>query len=324
MIPLDQSWTIEDVPLKSQPKPATFGSLGGAALWPSAAGDSFYSYNGGLSYATQIYDKQDPKENTLWEFVPGTNGIGTWTLQAPSPDGNFTNLSRTRDALQTGYNGLGFAVGGLQMASTDFDLGSGAMEVPGMVMYNDSTQQWWNVSTTGYSYDGTAQGGAAVFVPSFGPEGLLFVLGGFANGALASFDYVFMFEPLSQQWRKQQVSGTPPAPVGAPCAVGVPGDEGTYEVSHGSFPPTPRLFHHHLSHKEASAVLDTNRDARSRSSSTAAAPPTSRPPSPKEPSTPSPSPPSTGSATPQPPSAAATPTPATSPPPPRTKITAKC
>lgn len=102
------------------------GSLGGAALWASAAENTFYSYNGGLSYATNIYDKQNLEANTLWEFEQGNDDIGTWTLQASSPDSNYTDLSRTIDALQTGYNGLGFAVGGVQLASTDFDWGNDA------------------------------------------------------------------------------------------------------------------------------------------------------------------------------------------------------
>lgn len=109
------------------------------------------------------------------------------------------------------------------------------MDVPGLVVYNESSQQWWNISTggeDGYTYMGTAREGAAHFVPTFGPEGLLFVFGGFANeDTLMPFDEAYMFEPVSQRWRKQQVTGTPPAPASGQCVVGVQGDNGTYEVS---------------------------------------------------------------------------------------------
>lgn len=39
-----------------------------------------------------------------------------------------------------------------------------------------------------------------------------------------------MYDPSSQQWSSQQTSGTAPAPITDPCAVGAQSDNNTYEV----------------------------------------------------------------------------------------------
>lgn len=221
MIPLNVSWTTQDVSAILQGKPKDFPGLFTAALWPSVDGSSFYSYNGG-------YWRTDPNtfypelQNRLWEFTPNSSGLGDWSPITPPPDSNYTLLSKTTGSLQASYNGLSFVLGGYVSV----------VPISGMVMFNESTQQWWNLSSTGYSWQGEAVGGTAQFVPSFGPQGLLFVFGGSVNDVKVAFDYVFMFEPLSQQWRKQLTSGTPPSPVTLLWVVGVEGDDGTYEVSH--------------------------------------------------------------------------------------------
>ena len=39
-----------------------------------------------------------------------------------------------------------------------------------------------------------------------------------------------MYDPATQLWASQDVSGEPPEPGEHLCVVGVPGDNGTYEV----------------------------------------------------------------------------------------------
>ena len=73
--------------------------------------------------------------------------------------------------------------------------------------------------------------GAAQFVPSFGPAGLLFVFeGSVFNNILPGTDSVSIFDPISQQWSSQEVTGAKPSPVLSPCVVGAQGDNNTYEV----------------------------------------------------------------------------------------------
>lgn len=75
---------------------------------------------------------------------------------------------------------MGFALGGVQ------NLGTGApaseRHTPGMVIYNFTSMEWLNVSTTGYSFNGLARNGVGQFVPTFGPAGLLFALAGEVGG----------------------------------------------------------------------------------------------------------------------------------------------
>ena len=199
------------------------------ALWLDVDGKTFYAYNGGYSYSVQI-SEEAPLSNQLWQFTP-SGSYGSWELFAPDPTANFSLLARAQAGLYASGSGLGFALGGSENAGTEYAWNAGGMNIPGMIMYNSSTLQWLNISSTGYSYDGSATNGAAQFVPDFGPEGLLFVFGGYAASNLVPFDTAFMFEPTTQQWRTQKVSGTPPSPVANPCVVGIAGDKGTYEVS---------------------------------------------------------------------------------------------
>ncbi len=103
-------------------------------------------------------------------------------------------------------------------------------------MYNDTDQTFFNVSTTAFTRSGFAVGGAAHFVESFGPQGLLVVIGGqtaaspTAAATSLSLDTVYLFDPMSRTWQEQAASGSPPTAVLSPCLVGVEGDNGTYEV----------------------------------------------------------------------------------------------
>ena len=199
------------------------------ALWVDPSGTSFYAYDGGLSFAIQI---PEAPPTAFWQFKPSGNS-GTWSQIAPAASSNFSTFVRTYAGIYTSGGGLGFALGGVENGATTNAL-QGKTELvsmPGMIIYNFTSQEWYNVSASGYSASGVATQGAAHFVPSFGPAGLLFVLGGtVANEILAGFESVSMFEPLSQQWSSQEVSGTKPSPVVDPCLVGVQGDNNTYEV----------------------------------------------------------------------------------------------
>ena len=158
---------------------------------------------------------------------------GDWSLVGPPASSNFTTLIRGYFGIYTSGGGLGFALGGIENTATNkaFEVNSGSFPIPGMVMYNITSQDWYNVSASGYSHDGVAMNGAAHFVPSFGPAGLLFVFGdSVANGTLPGTDGVSIFDPISQQWSSQEVSGAKPSSVLSPCVVGAQGDNNTYEV----------------------------------------------------------------------------------------------
>jgi hypothetical protein len=112
----------------------------------------------------------------------------------------------------------------------------------GLVMYNSTSQKWFNFSSSSYSYYGLANNGMAHFVPSFGPNGLLMAFGGSSttDQQLVPMDTVSMFDPWTQQWRSQATTGDVPGETENACVVGAEGDEGTYEVQTSSSAKTAR------------------------------------------------------------------------------------
>ena len=150
-------------------------------LWNDPSNSSFYAYDGGLSYAIPL---GDPPPNQLWQFKP-SGSSGAWSQVEQPASSNFTTLSRVQSAISASGGGLGFALGGLRNGATGYP--KGTLDTPGMVIYNFTSRDWFNVSTTGYSYNGIAMDGAGIFVPSFGPAGLLFVLAGLigSSGAVS-------------------------------------------------------------------------------------------------------------------------------------------
>ena len=203
-------------------------------LWSDGSGTSFYANSGGINFAGNPDDLPDKPSNELWKFTPSDNQ-GTWDLIGPKSTGNFTNLVRNYNGIYVSGAGLGFSLGGVENSATnDTIFDDDFIATPGVVMFNTSaeSQERYNVSSTGYSQTGVAINGAGHFVPSFGPNGLLVVLGGYIDDqeTLAGFDFVSMFEPTLQQWATQAASGSKPTPLHNPCVVGAQGDNGTYEV----------------------------------------------------------------------------------------------
>ena len=227
-VDLSRSWNNESVALTSINSAAPV--LVSQALWVDSSEESFYSYNGGKSYSLQVVDQPPLIGNQLWQFTP-SGSSGSWKQAAAPSSSNFSELSRGINGIYTSGDGVGFALGGGENAATGAPVGGDFIQSPGMVMFNSTSLQWYNVSASGYSQGGIANNGAAQFVPSYGPAGLLLIFGGtVANSFLPGFDSVSIFDPSSQQWGSQRTSGTIPVPVINPCVVGVEGDDNTYEV----------------------------------------------------------------------------------------------
>ena len=203
------------------------------ALWEDPSSSSFYAYDGGVSYTLQLWQEPAPPVNQLWKFTP-LGRSGDWSQVTEMPSSNLTSLERSYNGYYAFGGGLGFALGGYQNRATGVATDAN-IDTPGMVIYNFTSMEWFNVSITDYSSEGVAAAGAGHFVPGFGQAGLLFILAGEigSNGSpfMPGLDSVFMFDPASRRWASQQTSGAVPMPVTNPCVVGVPGDNGTYEVN---------------------------------------------------------------------------------------------
>ncbi|MCJ1385717.1 hypothetical protein MMC17_008840 [Xylographa soralifera] len=202
--------------------------LNNEGLWVDTSNQSFYAYGGDVSGTVT---DTTPPANALWQFTPGGNS-GSWSVVPISQQSaNFSSLVRTVGGAYTSGNGLGFALGGIENDPNSGDIHA---SVPGLVVYNSSAQVWHNVTAFDNGV-GTYSHGAALFVPSFGPQGLLAVVAGaqpngVGLGDLLSTSSVSLYEPLSGLWKTIAVTGTPPHPCYQPCLVGAQGDNGTYEI----------------------------------------------------------------------------------------------
>ena len=253
-IDLSSPWNNKTVVLHQISK-GSAPVLNQQALWLEPSGNTFYAYDGGLSntytgggsVALPIWELPQPPDNALWQFSPSSTGSsGEWTQVLITPATIFSSLSRTIAGTYGSGGSLGFAIGGHENGFTDGTWRAGGIatyNTPDMVVYNMSSQEWYNVSTKAISSYKTAVYGAAQFVPSFSPAGLLFTLGGESTSGsiitwpnalphqLFPMNNLSIYEPLSQTWLSQTTSGDIPPGVLSPCVVGLEGDEDTYEVS---------------------------------------------------------------------------------------------
>ena len=224
-IDLSSSWTNKTVVLESIHSEAPV--LIYQALWPDESQNCFYAFDGGLSQAILLEDQPSVPQNQLWQFTPSKN---SWSQVFAPPSSNFTQLVRVVSAGYASGGGAGFALGGAQNRGTNSELGHD-VDTPGLVIYNMTSQTWSNISSSGYSDSGISISATAHFVPIFGSAGLLSILEGLvANNYLPSTDRIAIFDPSTQRWAFQAVSGPKPPEAAVSCAVGIQGDNNTYEV----------------------------------------------------------------------------------------------
>lgn len=200
-IDLSRSWSVDSAPITSIVKDIpTFDS---GTLWLNALGNVFYQYNGGVSGAQQ--PQPDVHPNQLWSYALNGQSV-RWTNATNIA---VSNIERVQEATSAPGNGVGFALGGYQAAQTLATITTGNQYVGGMIVFNSTAQTWNNISSFGgYTYSSR---GAGHFVPSFGPAGLFTPFGGLSQASsVLALDYATMYEPTTQTWRRQRVSGDIP------------------------------------------------------------------------------------------------------------------
>lgn len=170
---------------------------------------------GGWPYnTTPVFD--------LWSFKPdSTTGAVTWMNDQPLPQARDGPVAPTvGSAYATSETGL-FSVGGYLIPDT----------LEGFQILNFSTQEWQQQAPTGNT---NLMWSRMLFVPNFGEEGILVVVGGSTvQGSTASFgDYndlrdisnISVYDIASSTWFAQTTRGGPrlaPLPRERLCAVGV-------------------------------------------------------------------------------------------------------
>ena len=241
---LSTSWSNASVTFKTIDRGAR-QLLNSGCLWPNAQGDALYNFAGEISFWVAWPNISHTQPPSLWRFVPDNVGGGIWTVE-DTAGSLFPSISPT-GGLQTSGNGVGYYLGGDLDFTTYPQLPfEDVISLQGLTEFNSSTGAWSNLTstevyTTGNPelYSGQASYGAAHFVPTFGPEGVVVffgvrppVLNPFWNATYAgSMTQLSVFEPLSQTWYNQTAAG-PSIPDWRAdfCTTGIAGDDGTYQM----------------------------------------------------------------------------------------------
>ena len=206
-------------------------------FWTDVAANTVYAYGGQFSRLNPWVGSTTVPLESFWAFTPNSDG-GTWqSIDQSSPV--FNNITRPSDG-SVAYGDIGgFNLGGHAYSYSSQKIeGDGDIPVPGLQFYNFTSQQWFNNSATAYTPDGTAIWSGTVYVPTWGPAGLLVAFGG--QKAINTSDYedgaaylpmsdISLFDPSTQAWHHQHATGDAPTQRDRFCVVGINGgDNSTY------------------------------------------------------------------------------------------------
>lgn len=250
-IPINRSWSASSVKINVIPRRSSDRiPLNSQAIWNSKEGDGFYIFGGFSPYSNQV--ERIPRDG-IWKLTVDGKGGGEWELVTPDRDeveDGKTGLETMRLSAMGAYaaalnrdENRGYYFGGMALPSSDPDLDL-PQPIPGMVTFDMEKKTFSNSTAPGLvtsdSPWGTMQGGAAVFVPIFGEDGLVVILGGVtfdllpdpkAPGGTRSFSNVTIFDTVTGKWYWQETTGTAPSGRQEFCMVGAENPDGTtYEM----------------------------------------------------------------------------------------------
>ena len=239
-IDISKSWSADTVEFKVTPKTNEPVTLSSQAIWNHPSGNAFYIFGG----KAERTNPENIITDGIWKFTVDGKGGGSWAKEQPSNVNTFETISFADGmAFASTYGpsgGIGFSIGGTVTNTTEpqakFNASGGVIWRDGMVAYDMETK---TVSSSDISMavsTGSTWHSRAQFVPQFGPNGLVFLIGGFAgnkSNAIDSgldFGNISFFDPKDRKWRWQSTRGSIPQQRAGHCMVGVPGPAGTFEM----------------------------------------------------------------------------------------------
>ncbi|KAH8179731.1 kelch motif domain-containing protein [Sarocladium implicatum] len=228
-IDVGKSWAVEDVEVivnsygDDHPQVMPYGS----AMVDNSS-DAFYTWGGRVSF------NEDLRDTNLWRFDADGSGGGEWTDATPkNKNDKFFELKRSAAASWTSTNDAGFIFGGNVFGATEYEAERKAGA--GYRTFNFTTQEWNEYYDTPYSPDdGLLFQGRALFVPDFGPNGFIFLLGGFLDDSDPSsgldFRTLHFLDPVERKWYKQVTTGKVPGSRSSPCIAGASSEDGKFDI----------------------------------------------------------------------------------------------
>lgn len=236
-IDMSRSWSASTVKITSITKSAP--KLMGQAIWEDTTSSTpgFYIWGGHTPYGSE---RNDIQKRSVWRFEADGQGGGSWTKKLSSNQEMQQSFVLPECGAFTTAGNTGVFVGGTGSSWTDPNIGGGTVLVPGVVSFDMDTLTWRNdTAPDELSPDGTLRDGTAAYAPTFGPNGLVFVLGGvtYSLGTTTNtpdgtidFSPVPFFDPVTRTWYRQPATGQVPRSRKSFCSVGVQSPNGTYEI----------------------------------------------------------------------------------------------
>ncbi|KAK3402244.1 hypothetical protein B0T20DRAFT_390143 [Sordaria brevicollis] len=253
-IDISKSWSRSSVEIKAMSKALHGGpvALSDQALWADPSGNAFYVIGG---RAPWFRNADKIKKDGIWKFTADGMGSGKWELEEPSNREMLKSINLAEKAAWVTAHGASFgsiayALGGYTSVATDPDIHgdddkANYIPSPVAISYDLRTKTLGTLDMAPIlgSSTSTLFDGRAIYVPQFGPNGFVFVLGGVKHssstgrsngiavaGDWLNFNYVTFFDPKTGRWESQVTSGVAPEDRIFFCVVGVAGQAGTYEI----------------------------------------------------------------------------------------------
>ncbi|KAK3299801.1 uncharacterized protein B0H64DRAFT_1311 [Chaetomium fimeti] len=235
-IDLTESWSTFNVLLRQIAKP--WKAKRDQAVWTDPEASHYYLWGGNWG----AFGDNVEAGNTLWKFTPDAGDGGVWTKEHSINPNLFDQLDMTRLSAYASTNTTAFVIGGLASGATDPGRQPYHNQaVTGMLTFNMRTREWGDGATEfGFSPDDTLVGASAHWVPNFGPNGLIMLLGGvapvpiqdttFPDAPAFDFRNLTFFDPETKQAYWQTATGSIPRPRSKFCATGFANVDGGYEI----------------------------------------------------------------------------------------------
>ncbi|KAK1750183.1 hypothetical protein QBC47DRAFT_426430 [Echria macrotheca] len=231
-IDMSKSWTAGTVTIRTIPK--TGPRKTNVQVWADPDTNSFYSWGGKWIGGVNM------TKTELWKFTADGSGGGAWSVQDPANPNVFGGLIPGEFSAYTTAKGSGFLIGGIASGWTEIYRAK-TQTIPGMLTFNIKSKVWENGTfSAGFSPFDTLSGASAQYVPTFGPNGLILVFGGWSPRVDAEPDIkvspvfdlqnITFFDPETKKKYSQVTTGdVPPSPRGRFCTVGFE-REGGYDI----------------------------------------------------------------------------------------------
>ncbi|KAI9875031.1 MAG: hypothetical protein M1830_009003 [Pleopsidium flavum] len=239
-IDLSTDWTNTSLTFVTTPRPAASLAENYQTLWWSKRDSSIYCFGGEVSFAGDGADRVTP-QNSIWMFSPNDQGGGDWqaalghTSDRPFPP----NITRPASGASAASSENGYYLGGYASFGTDPNVNlplNVKQPLPGLLSFDFETSMWNNTSDGGFTassalINARPPSGAMQFVPAFGVDGILLVMGGASSQRTNPFNNITTYDIHGQAWHSQLATGDIPDPRDHFCAVGVQSNENnTYEI----------------------------------------------------------------------------------------------